>query len=319
MTGRPNGPVTVVIVHWNQPEWLAATLGHFRRQGVDVEFVVVDNDSIPTVRPRLEEVCRGNGADLVAAGCNRGFGPAANVGLRRWLRDGEGEWAVVAPHDARPDEGTVGAMIELIAREEREHGRRIGLACADVGDGHVPVIDPYFGGMTIPARVSEGWEPADYPHGTLMLLRRGCLAEVGCFDERYFAYGEEADLGLRAAAAGWETGLTRGIGVRNPSMRSGAPVVDYLMHRNTLLLVREWSGRYHATIRLMIALWQLGRGLVQPSSRGLLFSPRGRVWGVLDHLRGRYGPPPARLRVPPRPATPEEVDAAVPEPQPWLR
>ncbi|MEZ5136208.1 MAG: hypothetical protein R2699_14425 [Acidimicrobiales bacterium] len=47
----------------------------------------------------------------------------------------------------------------------------VGLACADVGDGETPVVDPYFGGMTVPARAA-GWEPADYPHGTLLLARR---------------------------------------------------------------------------------------------------------------------------------------------------
>ncbi|MEZ5136209.1 MAG: hypothetical protein R2699_14430 [Acidimicrobiales bacterium] len=81
----------------------------------------------------------------------------------------------------------------------------------------------------------------------------------------------------------------------NPTMRSGSPVVDYLMHRNTLLLVREHSGAYHAAIRLIIAVFQLVRGVVQPSSRAWLFSATGRLAGIVDHLRGRYGPPPPWL------------------------
>ena len=46
-----------------------------------------------------------------------------------------------------------------------------GLMCADVGDGMVPVIDPYFGGMTVPAGDAPGaadgarWETVDYPTG----------------------------------------------------------------------------------------------------------------------------------------------------------
>jgi hypothetical protein len=83
--------------------------------------------------------------------------------------------------------------------------------------------------------------------------------------------------------------------VRNPTMRSGSPAVDYLMHRNTLLLVREHSGPYHAFIRFNIAGIQLLRGLIQPSSRAWLFDARGRAWGMLDFLRGRFGPPPDRL------------------------
>jgi GT2 family glycosyltransferase len=286
--------VWVVVVHWNQPARCAATIERFAHQGVDTRIVVVDNGSHGAALAELREVvdAAGAGVELVELGRNTGFGPAANAGFRRWLAVGEGEWCAVAPHDALPADDT---LARLIAAAE---GRpRAGLACADVGDGHVPVVDPYFGGMTVaaPSTRGTGWEPVDYPHGTLLLARRSCLGDVGLFDERYFAYCEEADLGLRATAAGWEVGLVRGVMVANPTMRSGSPAVDYLMHRNTLLLVREHSGAYHAAIRLLIASWQLARGVVQPSSRPPLFSARGRGAGIVDFLRGRFGPPPDAL------------------------
>jgi GT2 family glycosyltransferase len=229
--------------------------------------------------------------DLITLASNTGFGPGSNVGWRHWLEHGTGDWVALAPHDALPEDDT---LVRLIAACE-DHGRWVGLACADVGDGETPVYDPYFGGMTVPARTTSGWEDADYPHGTLLLARRACLDDIGLFDERYFAYCEEADLGLRAKAAGWEVGLVRGVRVHNPTMRSGSPVTDYLMHRNTLLLVREHSGRYHATVRLQIALWHLLRGTVQPSSRAWLWSAEGRRRGIADYLRGRFGRPPDDL------------------------
>ena len=315
-TADPRPTVPVVLVHWNQPARLAATLDAFADQGVGVRPIVVDNHSAPEVLAELGALCAARGAELLAQPSNLGFGPAANVGFRRALALG-GEWIALAPHDALPSAGTLAAMISLIEREERRLGRRIGLACADVGDGHIPVIDPYFGGMTIeapdpsPAPPGGRWEPVDYPHGTLLLARRPFLLDVGLFDERYFAYCEEADLGLRARQAGWEVGLTRGVMVRNPTMRSGSPVVDYLMHRNTLLLVREWSGRYHATIRLLIAVGQLVSGLRRPLPHQLAFSPRGRLLGMGDFLRGRFGPPPASLFGDPEPDPPEVVAASL--------
>ena len=299
--GADRRRVPVVLVHWNQPARLAATLDAFRDQGVDVHLLVVDNASTAAVRDDLTELTGGGDVELLAQDRNLGFGPAANVGFRRALAAHDDEWIALAPHDALPDRGTLAAMIELIEAEELRSQRRIGLACADVGDGHLPVVDPYFGGMTIvapdrtPAPPGGRWEPADYPHGTLLLARRDCLLDIGLFDERYFAYCEEADLGLRATAAGWGVGLTRGVSVRNPTMRSGSPVVDYLMHRNTLLLVREWSGRYHAGIRLLIAVGQLVAGFRRPSPHQLAFSPRGRLLGMRDFLLGRFGPPPEDL------------------------
>jgi N-acetylglucosaminyl-diphospho-decaprenol L-rhamnosyltransferase len=288
----PDELVTVVLVHWNQPERCADTIAAFQDQGVRVRILVVDNGSDPGAFGRLRTVVAAAPGDveLIPLGSNTGFGPAANVGFQRFLDDGFGEWTALAPHDALPEPGALRELIDLAEAQPK-----VGLACADVGDGETPVVDPYFGGMTKPAEVTQGWEDADYPHGTLLIARRACLAEIGLFDERYFAYCEEADLGLRATEAGWGVGLARGVRVVNPSMRSGSPVTDYLMHRNTLLLVREHSGHYHAFIRWNIAAFQLARGLVQPSSRSWLFSAKGRAYGMLDFARGRFGPPPSHL------------------------
>jgi hypothetical protein len=78
-------------------------------------------------------------------------------------------------------------------------------------------------------------------------------------------------------------------------MRSGGAVTDYLMHRNTLLLVREHSGRYHASVRAVIAVMQLARGLLPGTPPRFGYSARGRVLGMLDFARGRTGRPPASL------------------------
>ena len=53
---------------------------------------------------------------------------------------------MVAPHDALPGAGCLQALLDAVA-----HRPRAGLACADVGDGHTPYLDPYFGGITMPA------------------------------------------------------------------------------------------------------------------------------------------------------------------------
>ena len=233
---------------------------------------------------------------LVALPRNRGFGPGANAGFRHVLdgpHDDDGDWIGLAPHDAEPAPDCLTRMLDAVGARPRA-----GLASADFGDGATPVVDPYFGGILAPAAVAEGWEPAGHPHGTLMLVRRDVLVEVGLFDERYFAYCEEADLALRAAAEGWETGLVRGAIVVNPDMGTRIAAIDYLQLRNTLLLVREHFGRYKAGIRFGLAIVQLADGLVRPSRRGPYFVAWARVRALVDHLRGRYGPPPPRL---PRP------------------
>jgi len=285
----------VVILHWNRAERCVGTVARFLAQEVPggVRVVVVDNGSTPEA---LAIVRAGLPAEveLIELPTNRGFGPGANVGFRHILahpRPDDVGWVGLAPHDAEPAPDCLARMLTAVG--ERPGA---GLACADFGDGATPVVDPYFGGILAPATVTEGWEPAGHPHGTLMLARRQLLEEVGMFDERYFAYCEEADLALRAKAAGWETGLIRGAVVVNPDLGTRIAVIDYLQLRNTLLLVREHSGRYHAVIRGLLAVGQLVAGLMSPSRRGPYWDPRSRVRALVDHARGRYGPPPRSVQ-----------------------
>jgi GT2 family glycosyltransferase len=289
----------VVILHWNRPDRCVGTVARFLAQDVagGVRVVVVDNgstaDALACVRAGLPP-----GVDLVELPRNRGFGPGANAGFRHVLahpQPDDGDWVALAPHDAEPAPDCLARMLAAVTQRPRA-----GLACADFGDGATPVDDPYFGGILAPATVSEGWEPAGHPHGTLMFARRQVLEEVGLFDERYFAYCEEADLALRAKAAGWETGLIRGAIVVNPDLGTRIAVIDYLQLRYTLLLVREHFGRYHAAIRWILAVGQLAAGLVSPARRGPYWDPRARARALVDHARNRYGAPPLSVQDRPR-------------------
>ncbi|HSL57306.1 MAG TPA: hypothetical protein VK866_05645 [Acidimicrobiales bacterium] len=294
----PDAPLTVVVVHRDTSERLADSLDALDRSTLPAVALVVDNGSVPAHLDRARTTVAEHGGTLIEMGANTGFGPGANAGWRRWLDEGVGEWVALMPHDALP---AVDALERLVA--EGSARPRAGLVSADVGDGATPVIDPYFGGITRPRAVDDGWEAADHPHGTLMLARRACLDDIGLFDERYFAYCEEADLGIRAREAGWEVGIVHGARVVNPAVGPATAAVDYLQMRNTLILVREHSGRYHATIRYLMAIGQIAAGSVRPDRQLPWFSARARLRALVDFPLGRVGPPPASLL--PRPSPPD--------------
>ncbi len=282
-------PTPIVVIHRNRPERLAATVAALVAQTTPVRLILVDSGSTRSNHRRALELLPA-GSDVVQMAGNGGFGPSANAGWRRFLAGDEGEWVGLCPHDALPAPDAVARILDAAASRPRA-----GLACGDFGDGTTPVVDPYFGGIQVPATTDEGWDPAGYPHGTLLFARRGFLEDVGLFDERYFAYCEEADLGLRAHAAGWEVGLVRGAMVHNPDMSTASPAVDYLMVRNTLLLVREHSGRYKAAIRFLMACSQL----VTERGRNPYHDTRARVLALRDFLFRRLGAPPLSLQVAP--------------------
>ena len=283
--------LTVVVVHRNRPERLRVTVDALRAQTEPTRVLVVDAGSSEEAQAAARVVVEERPEDeYLAFAANLGFGPGANVGLRRWLEAGEGDWVGLCPHDAFPAPDCVATMLAAVAPR-----RRAGLASADVGDGLSAVVDRYFGPLFRPAAVEVGWEPVDYPHGTLLLASRGCLEDVGVFDERYFSYCEEADLGLRASARGWEIGLVRGARVTNTDLSSSVAMVDYLQLRNTLLLLRDHFGRYAAVVRFTTALVQLVTQTLLPSRRPMIFDARARRLALRDHLKGCYGPPAADL------------------------
>ncbi len=283
-------PLTVVVVHRNRPERLVDTLAALARSTVPLRPVVVDAGSDPPARAAARAaVAEHAGAELEAHDHNLGFGPGANAGWRRWLAEGDGaeEWVGLLPHDALLAPDAVERMLAAVAPRPRA-----GLASADVGDGLSPYVDRYFGALVRPGGQGEGWEPVDYPHGTFLLARRPLLEAVGLFDERYFSYCEEADLGLRARRAGWEVGLVRGARVTNVDLSSSVATVDYLQQRNTLLLLRDHFGRYARFVRRVTAVGQLAVGTLAPARRPLIYDARARLRALRDDLRGCYGPPP---------------------------
>jgi hypothetical protein len=182
------------------------------------------------------------------------------------------------------------------------------LACAEYGPGEEwrPVIDKFFGGWFVPTERGAGWEPVDYPHGTLLAIRRDAAAEIGLFDERFFAYCEEADLGIRARSAGWEVGLVWGAVVAN-GRPPRADVARYLQLRNTLLLLEKHFGRRRAVARAVWEAGALATGGRQPTLGVGLGSERcdplaerravrrAAVLALRDWAARRFGPPPARL------------------------
>lgn len=293
--------VRVVVVHHNRALAAAATTRAFLDDPVVRRVVIVDSGSVPDELERLRaEVGADRRVEIVEAGANVGFGPGANIGLRAWLDAADAEpWAVVAPHDARPQPGCVERVVAELARRPRG-----AMACAEYGPGEEfrPTVDKFFGGSFVPAARGDGWESVDYAHGTLLAFRPEALRDIGLFDERYFAYCEEADLGIRARAAGWEVGLIWGAVVDN-GRPPRADVGRYLQLRNTLLLLEKHFGVGPVVARLGWEVGVLVSGGVGPTLGVGHAGPgsarravrRSSVLAMRDYVARRFGPPPAAL------------------------
>ena len=276
-----------VIVHWNRPVECLATIRSAMAQIPDLHILVLDNSSSPT---NYETLCQqlDPSVGVLRFQENKGWGPALNVALRNWLNEKDSRYCFVSAHDAElaPD-----CLTRLQAAMDANP--KLGIACPRYPDCSVPHLSSLHGvsyEFVNPSR-SDHVESIDVPHGTLMIVRRECLANVGLFDERYFAYGDEHELGTRARRHGWEVGLVWGATVANPQTSTSTPWRSYLFTRNSLLLVHDYFGRSAALLRAVAILGNTMRHAIFPQQKNIAFSARAQWRGFLDYFAGRFGPP----------------------------
>ncbi len=239
--------VTAVIVHRNQPGACARTAAAVRCATTRPLRIVVVDTASPASAIALLRAGLGPDAEVVHGQIGATFASATNVGLRRFLsapQDVWGGWVVVCRDEPEIGRGCIDHMIDVA----ETRGHRTGIVCAETGRDAVPVVDPCAGGVMVAAHRHGDWAPAEYPNGGLMAVRRGCLEDIGLFDEA-FSTCEEVDLGLRARRAGWLVGQVWGAVVAQPRAPFDAPA-EYRHVRDTLMLLARWSHPHQVGVRL---------------------------------------------------------------------
>jgi len=195
---------SIVIPTWNQAGLLAAALQSLRRQTWrDFEVVVADNGSTDGTAERLAREFPE--VRVIALGHNRGFAAATNAGLKA----AEGEILVCLNNDVECEPGWLAALVAALDRLPD-----VGSVASKMMDARRPgIIDAAGDCMSLVAwNVGKG-EPDGprYSTGREILsacagaaaYRRTLLDAVGLFDEDYFAWFEDVDLGIRAQLAGF--------------------------------------------------------------------------------------------------------------------
>jgi N-acetylglucosaminyl-diphospho-decaprenol L-rhamnosyltransferase len=107
-----NAPVSLFVVHWNQPAECIATLNALRAQQFPLQVTVVDNNSKPEAFEALESPL-GPEVELVRLNENKGWGGALNVVLQRWLREQQNPYCLISAHDAVPEPDCVKLIRKL--------------------------------------------------------------------------------------------------------------------------------------------------------------------------------------------------------------
>ena len=213
--------VTVTYSPGTHLDRFLATLSHATDRPVTV--VMADNGSTDGAPEAAVE--RYPNVHLLRTGANLGYGGAVNRAVEAYLHDpsysGDAEFFVVANPDVQWGPHSIDEMLAAAARWPRAGS--LGPLVRDpdgsvypsarhqpslIRGGMHAVVGPFWRNNPWTAAYrQERLEPSERPVGWLsgscLLLRRSAFDQVKGFDERYFMYMEDVDLGDRLAAAGW--------------------------------------------------------------------------------------------------------------------
>jgi GT2 family glycosyltransferase len=236
----PEIRVTVAIPTLAADSKLADCVHSLERQTWrDFAVVVVDNSGKRLARQRLGA---GTNVQIIENDENRGFGAAVNqvaarssspfvatlnddaIAAPQWLGE------LVAVIESRPDAGMCASQVRLLKSGQLDSA---GISiCADGTSkqrGHLKPPEEY-----------RRQEEVLLPSGSAALYRRAMLDEIGGFDEDFFLYCEDTDLGLRARWAGWKCLYAPGAVVDHSYSHTAGratPLKAYYVERNRLFLL----------------------------------------------------------------------------------
>jgi N-acetylglucosaminyl-diphospho-decaprenol L-rhamnosyltransferase len=217
--------VAVIIVSYNTCDWLRRCLASIPAAAGDLahEVIIVDNDSsdgspdmVESLYPKVR---------LIRSGENLGFARGVNLGAAH----AEAEHVLLCNPDGELHPGAIAALVAF-ADTHPDHAVIGGRTVSPAGE-----VDPRscWGAPTLWSvlcnalllstvfRRSRLFDPealggygrdherdVDIVSGCLLLMRRPEWVALGGFDERYFMYGEDADLCLRVRAGGRRCAIT---------------------------------------------------------------------------------------------------------------
>lgn len=235
----------------------------------EVEVLLADNGSSDGAP---EEAARRPGVRLISTGGNLGYGGGVNAGVAATST----EWVVAANPDVVWDPGSIdellaaaerwpraGALGPLIRQPDgKVYPSARALPTLGRGIGHA-VFGWFWPGNPWSTRYRrENEEPAErtagWLSGSCLLLRRQAFESVGGFDQAYFMYFEDVDLGERLADAGWlnvyvPAAVVTHTGAHATSQNPTAMTSAH--HRSAwLYFSRHYSGLRWLPLRLVVRL-----------------------------------------------------------------
>jgi GT2 family glycosyltransferase len=295
--------VSVIIPNWNGKDLLGPCLETlYRQQFDDLETILVDNgstdDSVAFVEKNYPQVA------IVRLEANRGFSAAVNAGIVA----SSAPYVCLLNNDTEVDRHWLGTLVSALAADPKA-----GSAASKVLFFSDPRSVNSAGDefSLFGVAYQRRWMPGDaalFNHagyvfsacGAAALYRRELFDKIGLFDESFFAYQEDVDVGFRAQLAGYRCLFVPDAIVYHKYHKTSSRVGDLtlkLRERNKYFVMVKNLPAIFVPLCLPLFLLHEAFQLLQAvrlKHLKVYFTARWEVWGHLpellrnrSHIQGR--------------------------------
>jgi N-acetylglucosaminyl-diphospho-decaprenol L-rhamnosyltransferase len=273
---RPLESVAVTTVSYNSSSHLRPFLASLRQgEGAELRVVIADNGSadLDATRAAAAEF----DATLLELGENRGYGGAINAavaGLPRSI-----DYILVSNPDVRIEPGAVSELVRAFERYPKAGavGPRVlnedasiypsarRLPSLRTGVGHalfsgVWPSNPWTRSYRQEQVGYEGERSVGWLSGSFVMVRRTAFDDIDGFDEGYFMYFEDVDLGYRLDKHGWSSVYVPSATVVHTGAHSTTSESERMIRTHHDSAYRYLSKKYDRTWLLPLR-WVLRTGL----------------------------------------------------------
>ncbi|MGC2780798.1 MAG: glycosyltransferase family 2 protein [Bradyrhizobium sp.] len=313
--------VAVMILNYNGGRWLPPLYEALRQQtDRTLRVYLVDNgssdDSVPLTRTGYPEVT------VLRMPGNLGYSMAYNAAMPHAFAEGC-DWVIWANNDIRLEPDCIAELIRVAS----EPGAPVILGPAfmawdsDEPNAHMQARHPHAVGpmqRRQPTPIEVEWV-----EGSLLMVSRSCVEDVGPLDPCFFFYWEEADFCRRARYRGWKVALVPSAIARHYTGGSTEAHRDdsfqRLRVRNKYIYTftdpfHGWARNCVGVLHLFLARIKAGlhRSDIQLWTEFQVFAGTLLEWRVIRRklLRDRAGDRPPSFQRVPIPVNVEVIKAA---------
>lgn len=273
-TASTAAEVAVVTVAYRSNAVLPGFLGSIAGASAHpVTTVVVDNR--PDDESQAAALAAEHGAAYVALPTNPGYGGAINAGVAtlgpavRWVLISNPDVvldpglidALVAAAESDPTIGAVGPAVRNPDGTVYPSARRV--PSLRTGIGHALFVNlwhdnPWTRRYRQDSAEAVTERDAGWLSGACLLVRRDVFAQLGGFDEGYFMYFEDVDLGYRIGRAGYRNRYVPAVGVTHigahTASRESAEMIRAHHASARRFIARKYTGWHLWPVRAVLSV-----------------------------------------------------------------